>query len=133
MNNKILILIPLCLIGFHGTSQVTAQVTAQDSCLPMSDAPMPACPERPHINININNNSKNMSPQNFCAVPGATITVIVTPAGTTASIEGKDGGWPIGSGSSFTITAPADDDVEYNYNVTFQNGDCIDPRITIKR
>ncbi len=128
MNNKILILIPLCLIGFHGTSQVTAQ----DSCPPMSDAPMPACPERPHINININNNSKNMSPRNFCAEPGATITVTVTPAGTTASIKGKDGGWPSGSGSSFTITAPADDG-EYDYNVTFQDKSCIDPRITVKR
>jgi hypothetical protein len=57
------------------------------------------------------------------------IDVIVTPSGTTASINGKSGGWPSGSGSSFTITAP--DQGTYDYDVTFEDGSCIDPRISV--
>jgi plastocyanin len=79
--------------------------------------------------ININNNSKNISPPNLCAAPGDMIEVIVTPAGTTASIDGKSGGWPSGSGSSFTITAP--EQGTYDYDVTFEDGSCIDPRISV--
>jgi hypothetical protein len=121
MNKKVLIAIPLCLIGFFGT----VQVTAQDNCAAMSIPPV--C--QGGGSININNNSKNISPPNLCATPGETIQVNVTPSGT-ASIDGKDGGWPNGSGSSFTITAPATG--SYDYNVTFEDGTCIDPRIVIK-
>ena len=123
MNKKILIAIPLCLIGFHGTSQVTAQANCQQMSVPA------VCQGGGQININ--NNSNNISPPNLCAAPGDTIQVNVTPAGTTASILGKSGGWPSGSGTSFTITAPAEG--TYEYNVTFQDKSCIDPRISIKR
>ncbi len=122
MNNKIFAAIPLCLIALHGTSQVTAQ----GSCEPM-DVP-PVCQGGGRITINTN--SYNISPPNLCASPGETIVVNVTPAGTEASVYGKNGGWPSGSGASFTITAP--DDGEYNYNVSFADGTCIDPRITVK-
>jgi plastocyanin len=123
MNKKALIAIPLCLAGFYGISTVT---TAQDGCQLM-DVP-PVCQGGGQININ--NNSKNISPPNLCANPGETIEVNVTPAGTTASIDGKDGGWPRGSDASFTITAPAAG--SYDYNVTFEDGSCIDPRIIVK-
>jgi len=122
MNKKVLIAIPFCLIGFHGTSQVTAQADCQQMSVP------PVCQEGRRININ--NNSNNMSPPNLCARPGETIDVNVTPAGTTARIDGKSGGWPNGSGSSFTITAPATG--TYDYNVTFEDGYCIDPRIIVR-
>ena len=124
MNKKILVALPLCLIGFHGTSQVTAQGNCQQMSVP------PVC--QPGRQININNNSKNISPPNLCASPGETIQVNVTPDGTTANIYGKNGGWPSGSGPSFTITAPDVVD-SYDYNVTFDDGSCIDPRITVKR
>ena len=123
MNKKVLIALPLCLIGFHGTSPVTAQGNCQQMSVP------PVCQGGGRININ--NNSNNMSPPNLCASPGQTIQVNVTPAGTTASIDGKSGGWPNGSGSSFTITAPYSAG-SYDYNVTFQDDSCIDPRISVR-
>ena len=39
-----------------------------------------------------------------------------------------DGGWPSGSGSSFTLVAP--ESGTYDYNVYFSDGSCLDPRIT---
>jgi hypothetical protein len=121
MNKKVLIAIPICLIGFHGSMQVTAQ----GEC-PQMDVPA-VCQGGGRININ--NTSKNISPPNLCAEPGQVIEVIVTPDGT-ASIDGKNGGWPNGSGSSFTITAP--ETGSYDYNVRFEDGTCIDPRIIVR-
>lgn len=121
MNKKVLVVLPLCLVGFHGASQVTAQEGCEEMSVP------PTC--QAGRQININNNSKKISPRNLCAAPGDTIEVNVTPAGTTASIDGKSGGWPSGSGSSFTITAP--DQGTYDYDVTFEDGSCIDPRISV--
>ena len=122
MNKKVLIAIPVCLIGFHGSMQVTAQ----GACQPMSIPP--TCTG--NARININTDSKNISPPNLCAEPGQVIEVNVTPSDTSVSIDGKGGGWPSGSGSSFTITAPAVG--SYDYNVTFADGTCIDPRIIVR-
>lgn len=123
MDKKILIAIPLCLIGFHGTSQVTAQGT----CQPMSVPDVCQGGGR----ININNNSKRISPPNLCAVPGETIEVNVTPTGTTASIVAKSGSWPNEvDRPSFSITAPGAGD--YDYEVIFEDGSCIDPRIKVR-
>ena len=123
MNKKVIFALPLCLIGFHGTSQVTAQ----DNCKQMSVPPV--C--QGGRQININKISMNISPPNLCATPGETIQVNVTPEGTTASIDAKSGDWPNGSGSSFTITAPSSTG-SYDYYVTFQDGSCIDPRISVR-
>ena len=123
MNKTALIAIPLCLVGYYGISTVT---TAQDGCQLMEVPPV--CQGGGQININTL--TRNISPPNLCASPGDTIQVNVTPAGTTASIDGKTGGWPSGSGASFTITAPAAS--SYDYNVTFEDGTCIDPRIIVK-
>mgnify|MGYP001814125561 CR=1 FL=1 len=79
--------------------------------------------------ITINNTAKTVSPPNLCVSPGETITVNVSPAGESARIEGKDGGWPSGSGSSFELVAP--DSGSYDYNVYFSDGSCLDPRIEI--
>jgi len=49
---------------------------------------------------------------------------------SSASVEGKDGGWPSGSGSSFTLVAP--ESGTYDYNVYFSDGSCLDPRIQVK-
>jgi plastocyanin len=121
MKKKVLLALPLFLIGFNGASPVTAQ----GDCEQMSVPPVCQAGRR----ININNNSKKISPRNLCAAPGDVIQVNVTPAGTTASIDGKSGGWPSGMGSSFTITAP--EQGTYDYDVTFEDGHCIDPRISV--
>jgi len=121
MNKKVLIAMPLCLIGFYGAVQVTAQGNCESMSIP------PVCQGGGRININ--NNTNNISPPNLCAEPGQVIEVNVTPDGT-ASIDGKDGGRPNGSGSSFTITAP--ETGTYDYNVTFEDGTCIDPRIIVR-
>jgi hypothetical protein len=54
--------------------------------------------------------------------------VNVAPSGS-ATIAGKGGGWPNGSGSSFTITAPGTG--SYDYNVHFEDGSCVDPKISV--
>ncbi len=123
MNKKILIAIPLCLIGFQGTSQETAQDGCRQIAVP------PVCQDGRRININ--NAGHTMGPPNICVSTGEIITVDVTPNGTTASIIGKSGGWPQGSGSTFMITAP--EPGAYEYKVIFEDGSCIDPRITVKR
>ena len=127
MDKRLLTALPLSIVAFYGSSQVTAQ----GNCVP-ADVP-PVC--QPASRININNDGNVVAPRNICIAPGATITVGVTPRGTTAIMHGKGGGWPYasnGGNDSFTITAPMDEG-EYNYNVTFNDGSCVDPRITIKR
>lgn len=123
MKKAILLAAPLGLLVAYGTSQVTAQ----DGQCEQMDIP-PVC--QPASRININNNSKNVSPPNICVSAGQSITVSVSPAGTTASVEGKGGGWPYGSGSDFTLEAPGSGD--YDYNVIFEDGSCLDPRITVQ-
>ncbi len=122
MNKKILLALSLCVIGIHGATQVTAQ----SNCEPMEIPSVCQGGNR----ININTNSKNISPRNVCARPGEAITVSITPANSTATIEGKNGGWPYGLGGTFTIVAP--EEGTYDYNVIFEDGTCIDPRISVK-
>ena len=123
MKKTILLAAPLGLILFYGTSQVTAQDPPE--CEPMD---IPVC-QNARV-ITINNNGKSVAPRNLCIDPGETITVNVVPEGS-ASIEGKSGGWPTGSGSSFTLVAP-EESGEYDYNVYFSDGSCLDPRISVK-
>ena len=120
MNKKVLIAIPLCLIGIHGTSQVTAQ----DNCVPMSVPPVCQGGGR----ITINTNTQDISPPNLCATPGESIAVNVVPSGSV-TIVGKGGGWPDGNGSSFTLTAPGVG--SYDYNVIFEDDSCVDPKISV--
>ena len=122
MKKTILLAAPLGLVLFYGTSQVTAQ---DGECRSMT---VPVC--QGGTRITINNNSNTVAPPNLCVDPGETITVNVSPEGTSARMEGKDGGWPNGSGSSFELVAP--DSGSYDYNVHFSDGSCLDPRITIK-
>jgi hypothetical protein len=122
MNKTILLAAPLGLVLFYGTSHVTAQ---QQECKSMS---IPTCQDGTRITIN--NNSQTVAPPNLCVDPGETITVNVSPDGTSASIEGKEGGWPNGSGSSFTLVAP--ESGTHDYNVYFSDGSCLDPRIEVK-
>jgi len=122
MKKTILLAAPMSIVLFYGSSQVTAQ---QGECESMT---IPTCQDGTRITIN--SNSKTVAPPNLCVNPGETITVNVSPDGTSASIEGKDGGWPSGSGSSFTLVAP--ESGAYDYNVHFSDGSCLDPRISVK-
>lgn len=121
MNKKPLLLLPVSVLLIQGSPDVTAQ----DPCEPI-DVP-PVCQAGNRITI-INNETYGIAPLNICAAPGDDIEVKVVPQGS-ARIEGKRG-WPSGSGESFIITAPAAG--EYNYNVYFEDGTCIDPRVTVK-
>ena len=123
MTKKLLLAAPILMLSFYGTTRLTAQ----PSCAPI-DTP-PVCQNTNQININ--NSGNSMGPPHICVDPGETITVNVSPSGTTASVMGKDGGWPNGSGAGFTITAPASG--SYDYNVIFSDGSCVDPRITVGR
>jgi len=125
MKKTVMLTAPLLVLAFYGTSQVT---TAQGNCEPQETPPV--CQNAQQITIN--NNSKNISPRNICVNPGDTLTVNVTPSGSTASVEGKDGGWPNNSGSSFELHVP-ESEGDYDYNVHFEDGSCIDPRITVRR
>lgn len=121
MNKKLLIALPACLLFIEGTPDVTAQ----GACRPM-DVP-PVCQAAGRITLN--NETYNISPPNICASPGQVIDVNVVPRGN-ARIVGKRG-WPVGGGRSFTITAP-ESAGEYDYDVYFDDGSCIDPRVTVK-
>lgn len=122
MKKTILLAAPLGLVLFYGTSRVTAQ---DPECESMT---IPVCQDGRQITIN--NNGKMVAPPNLCVDPGETITVNVSPEGTSASIEGKEGGWPSGSGTSFELVAP--ESGTYDYNVYFSDGSCLDPRISVK-
>ena len=122
MKKKILIAIPISLICFHGTSQVTAQANCEQMNVP------PVCQNAGGITINTQ--SRNIAPPNICAAPGQTINVNVVPNGTV-TISAKNGGFPNGTGGAFNLVAP--DVGDYNYNVIFEDGTCIDPRITVRR
>jgi hypothetical protein len=122
MKKTILLAAPLGLVLFYGTSQVTAQ---DGECRSMT---VPVC--QGGTRITINNNSNTVAPPNLCVDPGETITVNVSPEGTSARMEGKDGGWPNGSGSSFTLVAP--ESGTFDYNVHFSDGSCLDPRIEVR-
>ncbi len=121
MKKRILFSIPIGLLVFYGQSQIGAQNQCEQQAIPA------ACSGAGGITINTN--TKNISPRNLCASSGETISVNVVPAGSTVRIEGKRGGWPSGSGSSFTITAPSSGN--YDYNVFFPDNTCIDPRISV--
>lgn len=125
MKKLLMLTVPLLLLAFYVTSPVT---TAQGNCAPQ-EGPMPVCQDGSRININ--NISKRISPRNLCIDAGETVTFNVTPNGTTATVEGKNGGWPNGSGTSFEVVVPGDAPF-YEYNVYFEDNSCIDPRITVK-
>ncbi len=126
MKKIVILTAPLLVLAIYGTSQVT---TAQPNCV-QQEGPMPACQSGQQITIN--NQSKVIAPRNLCINAGDTVTFNVRPEGTTASIVGKNGGWPTDSGSSFQLVVPNDQSF-YDYNVHFEDGSCIDPRITVKR
>ena len=125
MNKNVFLVIPLGLIGLYGTQQVTAK----QGCAPMDPPPPAQCQNAPGITIN--NQSHTVSPPNICVQAGGTIGVNVVPNGI-ASVSGKDGGWPNGSDSSFTLNVPNTPGVAYEYNVTFDDGSCLDPRISVQ-
>jgi hypothetical protein len=114
--------VPLLVVAFYKAPEVTAQ-----SCATMEIPPVCQNGNR----ITINNDSKNVSPPNLCVGPGETITVNVVPNGTSARIGPKSGDWPVGSGTSFPLTAP--DSGTHDYNVYFEDGSCLDPRIRVRR
>jgi hypothetical protein len=122
MNKAILLAAPLGLVLFYGMPHLTAQ---EQECRTMS---IPTCQDGTRITIN--NNGNTVAPPNLCVDPGKAITVSVSPEGTSARMEGKDGGWPSGSGQSFELVAPGSG--AYDYNVYFSDGSCLDPRITVK-
>lgn len=120
MNKKLLVSLPLTVLLIQGAPDVTAQ----DECERI-DVP-PVCQDARRITIN--NQTYRIAPLNICAAAGDEIEVNVVPEGS-ARIEGKTG-WPSGSGERFFITAP--ETGEYDYNVYFEDGSCIDPRVTVK-
>ncbi len=124
MKKTVMLTAPLMILAYYSSTQVT---TAQEPC--EIRTPPDNC--QPAQRITINNQSKNVSPPNVCLDAGNTITVNVTPSGS-ASMQGKDGGWPSGSGTSWELHAP-ETEGEYDYNVYFEDGSCLDPRITVRR
>jgi hypothetical protein len=121
MNKKLFVPLPACLLLL----QSAPLVTAQDQCDPM---PVPdQCQNAPGVTINTY--TRGIAPPNICVEAGKEIRVNVVPRGEVR-IAGKTGGWPQGSGGSFTVVAP--EAGEYDYNVYFGDGSCIDPRMTVR-
>lgn len=105
-----------------------SDVTAQGNCEPMGG--MANC--RVGGRVTINNEGNIVGPPCVEIEPGGSITFNISPPGTTARIEPKNGGsWPFHNGESITLQAPSSDG-DYDYNVYFSDGSCIDPRIRVK-
>ena len=125
-NKKLFLIAPLVLIGFNELATVDAQVPCTVVEVP------PDCLSAPRISINVD--SKNISPRNICGSPGQSIPVSFRPENTenTVRIEPKtDNDWLRGEGSRFSIDIPASANGEFEYNVYFEDGSCIDPRISV--
>jgi hypothetical protein len=126
MKKTIMLTAPLLVLAYYGTSQVT---TAQGQCeKPPGDPPM--C--QPGRQVTITNGPNIVAPPNLCIAAGATVTFNVQQPGTTASIDPKEGDWPIGDGESWELVVPHGKPY-YDYNVHFEDGSCLDPRITISQ
>lgn len=126
-------------IGIAGLLQACAPQQIATMDYECEIVQIPACTGNPQ-SINVNINSKNIAPPNYCAGPDETITFKVTPATTpirTVAVIPKDPGniWMIGTNdpdaTEFTIKTPPAPG-EYGYTVIFADGDCIDPRITVE-
>ena len=76
MNKAILLAAPLGLVLLYGTPHLTAQ---EQECRTMS---IPTCQDGTRITIN--NNGNMVAPPNLCVDAGETITVSVSPEGTSA-------------------------------------------------
>lgn len=125
MYKKTLIAAVMVVAAVHQPTAIVAQVECEVQEVP------PVCQDA--RGININTNSKNVSPPNICVDPGDTIPVKVTPAGNSATIAGKDGpDWLRGSGETFNLQVPDSATGEFDYNVYFDDGSCIDPRIKVR-
>lgn len=125
MYKKTPIAVALLVATVYQPTVIVAQVECEVQEVP------PVCQDAPRININVN--SKHVSPPNICAEPGDTIQVRVTPAGNSATIAGKSGpDWLQGSGETFAIEVPDSVTGEFDYNVYFADGSCIDPRIKVR-
>ena len=123
MNKKYWLLAPALTL----MAQSASQVNAQDPCV-VQEVP-PVCQGGRRLTINVN--SMRVSPPNLCARPGSSIDVNVVP-NSFVSIQPKgDRDWPRQSGSSFTLNVPEDASGAYDYNVYFEDGSCIDPRISV--
>ncbi len=122
MNKKLLVSLPLSVLLLQGAPTVTAQGECE-----LMEVP-PVCQAAPQITINVN--ARTIAPPNICVDPGQEIPVQVTPAGSSVRLEGKNGDWPSASGEDIVLTAP--DEGEHDYNVYFEDGSCIDPRVTVK-
>lgn len=110
-------------------AQQPTAIVAQEEC-EVQEVP-PVCQDARRININTN--SKDVSPRNICVDPGATIPVQVTPEGNSATIAGKSGpDWLHGNGETFSLHVPDTATGEFDYNVYFADGTCIDPRIKVR-
>ena len=120
---------PIALAMLVAAVYQPTAIVAQDEC-EVQEVP-PVCQDARRININAN--SKNVSPRNICAEPGDTIPVQVTPPGNSVTIAGKGAvEWLQGSGETFVLQVPDSATGEFDYNVYFADGSCIDPRIKVR-
>lgn len=123
MKKTIMLIVPLLMLAFYGTSQVT---TAQAVCT--AGPVLPNCISGKRVTIV--NGPNTVAPPDICIKAGETLSFKVQPNGSTARVVGKDGGWPNGSGTSFDLVVP-NVAKTYAYNVHFEDGTCMDPRIVV--
>jgi hypothetical protein len=125
MYKKTMIAGAILAAAVQGPTATVAQLACEVQEVP------PVCQDADRININ--SNSRNISPRNICVNPGASISVKVTPAGSSVTIAPKnEAEWLHGSGETFTLQVPASATGEFDYNVYFADDTCIDPRIKVR-
>ena len=123
MNKKLLVLAPLALFGLNEPAEVGAQADCATVNVP------PVCQRGSQVTINTQ--TSNVSPPNVCASPGSSVSFNVVPTGTAVVVSKNGTSWLSGSGNAFAINVPGDAAGSYDYAVFFEDGSCIDPRISI--
>lgn len=136
MNKKLMFTMTtsLVLIACGGVKDVTPKVCVVE-VIPWR------CVET--AKININTISQKVSPRHICPEAGEDIEVKVTPhngdvrsVATSPKLSDSEHDWLNGTNDpdagGFTLSPPDDSPKgNYDYNVTFADGHCIDPRISL--
>ena len=136
MNMKLAFALPLslALIACEGQESSTSK-----GCV-VVDIPW-KCVET--AKININTISQKVSPRHICPESGEDIEITVTPAGgdvgsvvTSPKSSDSEHDWLNGTNDpdadGFTLSPPEGSPKgDYDYKVTFSDGYCIDPRISL--
>ena len=161
MNKKSLYVLPVCLLAVACVHQENGQGGEAELKSALCDTKMSpedteeiqrrcknptTSPKQPTVHVNLNGTLR-ANPPNVCAEPGSTLTIHLTPGPNeieTVGIVPKDLKqiWLMKSNSpdsgQIVINIPEiadgdDTNYTYDYAIYTADGNCVDPRVTVRR